>query len=62
MVPVDSDPEMIKSIKLAESQLNAVHVSLTGNGNGSRFPKIEQIVSNQLSWPLTAAHMEVKRG
>ena len=62
MVPADSDPEMIKSVKLAGLQLNAVHVSLTGNSNGSHFPEKEQIAPNQLSWPSTAACMEVKYG
>ena len=60
MALVDLDPEMIKSVKLAGSQLNAVCVSLTGNGNRSHFPKKEQIVPNQLSWPSTAAYIGVK--
>jgi hypothetical protein len=60
MAPADPDPEMIKSVKLAGSQLNAVRVSLTGNG--SRFPEKEQIAPNQLSWPPTAARMGVTRG
>src|SRR6266852_3581108 len=60
MAPADPDPETVKSIKLAGSQLNAVHISLTGNG--PQLPDKEQIAPNQLSWPPTAACMGVKRG
>jgi hypothetical protein len=61
MAPEDPNPETIKSVKLAGSQLNAVLISLTG-GNESRLPEKEQIAPNQLSWPPTAACMGVKRG
>ena len=60
LAPADPDPETVKSVKLAGSQLNAVRISLTGNG--PRLPDKEQIAPNQLSWPPTAARMGVKRG
>src|SRR6266852_6510163 len=60
MVLADPDPETVKSVKLAGSQLNAVRISLTGNG--PRLPDKEEIAPNQLSWPPTAACMGVKRG
>ncbi len=60
MAPADPDPETVKSVKLAGLQLNAVRISLTGNG--PRLPDKEQIAPNQLSWPPTAACMGVKRG
>src|SRR6266849_8192274 len=49
MAPADPDPETVKSIKLAGSQLNAVRISLTGNR--PQLPDKEQIAPNQLSWP-----------
>ena len=51
---------MAKSLKLAQSQLNAVLLSV--NDQRSRLPEKEQIAPNQLSWPPTAARMGVKRG
>src|SRR6266849_3558046 len=60
MAPADPDPETVKFVKLAGSQLNAVHISLTGNR--PRLPDKEQIAPNQLSWPPTAVCMGVKRG
>ena len=59
-VPADLDPDMVKSLKMARSQLNAVQRNM--NDNGSWLPEKEQIAPNQLSWPSTAAHMGVKQG
>jgi hypothetical protein len=61
LVIAPADPEMVKSLQMARSQLNAVRLSLNDN-NGSRLPEKEQIAPNQLSWPPTAARMGVKRG
>jgi hypothetical protein len=54
------NPETVKSLKMARSQLNAARLSM--DDNGSRLPEKEQIAPNQLSWPPTAARMGVKRG
>jgi hypothetical protein len=54
------DPEPAKSLQMAQSQLNAMLLSV--KDNGSRLPEKEQITPNQLSWPPTAARMGVKRG
>ena len=58
--PADPDPDMVKSLKMARSQLNAMQCNM--NDNSSWLPEKEQIAPNQLSWPPTAAHMGVKRG
>ena len=55
----DPDPDMVKSLKMARSQLNAVQCNM--NDNSSRLPEKEQIAPNQLSWPPTATRMGVKR-
>src|SRR6266849_7783924 len=60
MVSADPDLETVKSVKLAGLQLNAVRISLTGNG--PQLPDKEQIAPNQLSWPPTAMCMGVKCG
>ncbi len=54
------DPETVKSLQMARSQLNTARLCM--NDNGSRLPEKEQIAPNQLSWPPTAARMGVKRG
>ena len=56
MAPVD--PDTVKSLQMARSQLNAAR--LNASDNGSRLPEKEQITLNQLSWPPTAARMGVK--
>jgi hypothetical protein len=62
MAPGDPDPEMVKSLKMVQSQLNAVRLSMNDSDNGSRLPEKEKVGPNQLSWPPTAACMGVKRG
>ena len=52
------DPEMVKSLQMTQSQLNATRLSV--NDSGFHLPEKEQIASNQLSWPPTAARMGVK--
>ena len=44
--PADSDPDMVKSLKMARSQLNAVQCNM--KDNGSRLPEKEQIALNQI--------------
>src|SRR6266566_1132868 len=53
------DPETVKSLQMARSQLNTVRLCM--NDNGSCLPEKEQIMPNQLSWPPMAARMGVKR-
>ena len=60
MMLTDSDPEMVKSLKMARSQLNAMQCNM--NDNGYWLPEKKQIALNQLSWLPTAAHMDVKQG
>src|SRR6266576_2386425 len=54
------DPETVKSLQMAQSQLNTARLYM--NDNGSYLPEKEQIAPNQLSWPPTATRMGVKRG
>jgi hypothetical protein len=60
VVAVSLDPEMVKSIKMARSQLNALRLSMSDNA--SWLPEKEWIGPNQLSWPPMAARMGVKQG